>query len=78
VGALPFLVNGTQADTSAHVNYLARYNKVFGNEHIIALKDVIRYTKETKELGLLINPAKKNQVNLYTDTDWGFFSNFKQ
>jgi hypothetical protein len=70
VGALLFLANGTRPNISAHVRYLACYNKSFGNEHANAIKDIIRYIKGTKDFGLLLKPARKNHVNLYTDADW--------
>jgi hypothetical protein len=70
VGALLFLANGTRPDMSAHVNNLACYNKSFGDEHVNAIKDVIRYIKGTNDFRLLLKPATKNHVNLYTDADW--------
>jgi hypothetical protein len=80
VGSLLYITLGTRCDLAYCVIKLSRYASNPSQEHLGAIKRVLRYLKGTKELGIIY--SKENEashyIKGYCDADYaGDSSNFK-
>ena len=70
VGALAWLVLGTQPDIVFAASSLARFSHNPGRTHWEAAKCVLRYLKGTKNWCLMLG-GLASALAVYTDADWG-------
>jgi hypothetical protein len=52
IGALMYLANNTRPDIEFAVNLLARHSAAPTKRHWVGVKSILRYLKDTKDLGL--------------------------
>lgn len=69
VGSLIYLVTGTGPDIAVAVGEVSKYLETPGKLHWAAVKRILRYLKETLEMGLLLNPYS-TELTGYCDADW--------
>jgi hypothetical protein len=70
VGSLMYLAVSTRPESAHAVNMLSQFNTNFGEQHWRAAKRVLRYLKNTENLGLMFNKSGQELVG-YADADWG-------
>nr|XP_040567939.1 secreted RxLR effector protein 161-like [Lepeophtheirus salmonis] len=70
VGSLINLSTRTRPDLAFAVGELARYCDAPGSEHWVALKIILRYLKNTKNLGLCYRKSNKGELVGFSDSDW--------
>lgn len=69
VGALQYLTH-TRPDIAFIVNKLSQFIQVSTDQHLKAVKRVLRYLKGTSEVGLHIKPCEKLTITSFSDADW--------
>ena len=79
IGSLIYLMSCTRPDISFIVNKLAQNMENPSVAYLNAAKDVLRYLKGSKNVGLIFNKQKldcPSQLDLigYSDSDWGMSS----
>ena len=76
VGMLMYLAGNTRPDISFAVHQCARYTHSPKHSHEIALKRIGRYLVGTRDRGLILQPTKEIQIDMYVDADfaglWGY------
>jgi hypothetical protein len=70
IGKLMFLTN-TRPDITFAVNLLSRYSSAPQQAHLRGVKQILRYIKGTKNIGLLYKRNTGLSLTGYTDADWG-------
>jgi hypothetical protein len=70
VGSLMYLAVSTRPDIAHAVSMLSQFNANFGEQHWRAAKRVLRYLKNTENLGLMFKKSGQELVG-YADADWG-------
>lgn len=70
IGALTYLAITTRPDIMHTISKLAQFNTDPHNEHMSAVKNVLRYLKGTQDLGL-VYAASEMRVKGFADADWG-------
>jgi hypothetical protein len=70
VGSLMYLAVSTRPDIAHAVSMLSQFNMNFGEQHWRAAKRVLRYLKNTENLGLIFKKPGPELVD-YADADWG-------
>ena len=75
VGKLLFLALCTRPDISFAVNQVAKHCESFGNAHWTAVKRIIRYIKDTSELGLIYKRTERDdpskiRITAYSDASY--------
>ncbi|MBW0516421.1 hypothetical protein O181_056136 [Austropuccinia psidii MF-1] len=72
VGALSYVVTGTQPDLAYAVNLLARYSMRPGANHWHCLQHVLGYLNKTHHYCLSLTPDPgKLELTVYSDASWG-------
>lgn len=73
IGVLNYIARGTRPDIMYAVYYLARFQSCYNQEHITALKQILRYLKSTYNYGLVYKKQEKADYILkgYCDSDYG-------
>ncbi|WVZ83847.1 hypothetical protein U9M48_030944 [Paspalum notatum var. saurae] len=69
VGALQYLTL-TRPDLSYSVNKVCQFLHSPTSSHWTAVKRILRYVKNTLDLGLKINPTNSTMVSAFSDADW--------
>jgi hypothetical protein len=70
IGCLLFLTLATRPDICYSVIKLARFASNPSTDHMIALKNVFRYLKELKKLGLIYEKSSSRYISGYCDADY--------
>jgi hypothetical protein len=70
IGCLLFLMLATRPDISYCVIKLARFASNPSDTHTLALKNLLRYLKGTKKLGLIYTRNAKRYISGYCDADY--------
>jgi hypothetical protein len=70
VGSLMYLMVCTRPDISYAVSYLARYLNNHGKAHHAAANYLLRYLKNTSELGITYHHKETFDLIGYSDSDW--------
>ncbi|XP_040577633.1 uncharacterized protein [Lepeophtheirus salmonis] len=70
VGSLIYLSTRTRPDLAFAVGALAHYCDAPGSEHWVALKIILLYLKNTKNLGLCYRKSNKGELVGFSDSDW--------
>ena len=58
-------------DIALVVGIVARFSANPRENHLIAVKSLMRYLKRTDDFGLYYKRGDKFELNAYTDVDWG-------
>ena len=69
VGSVLYLANGTRPDISYAVTRLAQFASNPSEQHMLAIKRVLRYIKGTMEAKLLLATSNSNLIG-YFDSSW--------
>jgi hypothetical protein len=72
IGALMYLANNTRPDIEFVVNLLARHSAAPTKRHWVGVKSILRYLKDTKDLGLFY--SRNQDLILLGYTDVGYLS----
>nr|ABA96113.2 retrotransposon protein, putative, Ty1-copia subclass [Oryza sativa Japonica Group] len=70
IGALMYLANSTRPDIAFSVNLLARYSAAPTKRHWTGVKNVFRYLKGTRDLGLFFKKNHDSTLIRYTDAGY--------
>jgi hypothetical protein len=70
VGALLYLARGARPDIACVVSQLARFQTDPGQEHLIAIKRVLRYLKGTRDYCMYFSAKQELQLRGYSDSDY--------
>ncbi len=70
VGSLIYLATCTRSDIAYAVGTLARFSSKPNQTHWVAAKRVLRYLKDTSELGILFRGGEPGHCLGYSDADW--------
>ncbi|KAK6579717.1 hypothetical protein PZA11_007953 [Diplocarpon coronariae] len=70
IGSLLFLMLATRPDISYAVIKLVRFASNPSENHIIAVKNLLRYLKGTKSLGLTYKNSPNKYITGYCDVDY--------
>ena len=62
LGELQFLTNSSRPDIAYAVNKLSSYTANPSPQHVGALKQILRYLKGTKNLGIIYSSNPKNKI----------------
>ena len=71
IGKLMFLMLGTRPDIAYAVGALSQFNSNPTEEHMSAVKRVLRYIKGTANHGLYYQAGERAGLHGYSDADWG-------
>ncbi|WJZ84460.1 hypothetical protein VitviT2T_004063 [Vitis vinifera] len=67
IGALMYLANCTRLDIAFSINLLARYSSAPTRRHWNGIKHILRYLRETTDMGLFYSKESKQQLLGYAD-----------
>ena len=70
IGKLLYLALGTRWDIAYSVLKLARYTSNPSKDHIIAMKRIFRYLKETKTFKTIYKKDNNKYIKGFCDTDY--------
>ncbi|KAK3242630.1 hypothetical protein CYMTET_47694 [Cymbomonas tetramitiformis] len=81
LGQLQWVARCSRTDIMAAVSVLSRFCTTYGPEHFVALKQVVRYLKGTREYELVLRtasvpggggtgPSRPLPLSIYTDSDY--------
>lgn len=70
IGNLMYLVVLTRPDIAYAVSFLSQYNNCNTEQQQVYAKRVLRYLKDTKNLGLKYCKNKNINIEGYVDADW--------
>lgn len=70
IGSLIFIATTCRPDISYITNVLSRYMNNYGRIHWNAAKRVVRYLKETDDLGIIYNLSETTVITGYSDSDF--------
>ena len=69
IGKLQYVVH-SRPDIALVLSIVARFSANPKEDHLMAMKRIIRYLKGTKEYGLYCKKNKKFELRAYIDTNW--------
>ena len=72
IGALLYLQGGTRPDIAYAVNILSRRQSDFGEQDIRDVKRVLRYLRNTENLGIVFESKGNETLTCYPDASLGF------
>ena len=70
VGSLLYLAIATRPDISFAVGVASKFNSCPNESHLAAVKRIMRYLKETLDLGILYSASEELHCVGYSDADW--------
>ena len=70
VGMLLYLASNSWPDIAFAVQQCARFTHCTKSSHEKAVKRIVQYLQGTREKGLIIEPTKELQMDLYKDKDF--------
>ena len=70
IGKLQYVVH-SRPDIALAFGIVARFFANPRENHLMAVKRIMRYLKGTDDFGLYYKKNKKFKLNAYTDADWG-------
>lgn len=70
IGKLQYVVH-SRPDIALAIGIVARFFANSRENHLMAVKKIIRYLKGTNDLGLYYKRSDKFELNAYTNADWG-------
>ena len=69
IGKLQYVVH-SKPDIALVVGIVVRFSANPKENHLMAIKRIMRYLKGTKEYGLYYKKNEKFELRAYTDVDW--------
>ena len=70
IGKLQYVVHN-RPDIALSVGIVARFSTNPKENHLMAVKRIMRYLKGIEEFGLYYKKNEKFELRAYTDADWG-------
>jgi hypothetical protein len=70
IGKLNFLEKSTRADIAYSVHQCARFCENPKQSHAVAVKNIVRYLKATRDEGMILNPQQHKSFDCYVDSDF--------
>jgi hypothetical protein len=70
IGSLMYVMAATRPDIAYTIGDLSRYNHDPSNEHMVALKCVVRYLNGTKDWCLRFGGEEEGTLRCYVDSDY--------
>ena len=72
MGSLLYIANTFRPGISYSVSVLSQFSSIFSNDHIRAVKRILRYLNGTRDYGLIFTKDQKENSDLrgYTDADF--------
>jgi len=70
VGSLMYLMLGTRRDLCFSIGMLSRYLDKPREVHVVAVKRVLRYLRDTTQLGIRFDFGKPFSPQIYADSNW--------
>ena len=70
IGKLQYVVH-SRPDIALAVGIVARFSANPRENHLMAVKRIMRYLKGTDDFGLYYKKNEKFELNAYTNADWG-------
>ena len=70
IGNLQYVVH-IRLDIALAIGIVARFFANPRENHLMAVKRIMRYLKGTDDFGLYYKRSEKFELNAYTDADWG-------
>lgn len=72
IGFLMYIMLGTRPDLCYSIYFFSQYQNCFNSEHWKYLKNVLRYLKNTENLGILYKKSKQSNqiISAYVDADF--------
>ena len=70
IGSLIYAMLCTQFDIALAVGVASRYQSNLDEEHWMAMKNILKYLRRTKNLFLVFGGGSELQVERYTDLDF--------
>ena len=70
IGMLMYLAANSRPDIAHSVHQAARFTHAPRDLHATAVKQILRYLKDTRDKGLIITPNKDHRVDCYVDADF--------
>nr|GFA21482.1 ribonuclease H-like domain, reverse transcriptase, RNA-dependent DNA polymerase [Tanacetum cinerariifolium] len=70
IGCLRYLLH-TRSDLSYSIGLLSRYMQEPQEQHMKAIRQVLRYVKETKDHGITYKHYEGNKIHGYSDSSYG-------
>ena len=70
VGMLLYLVSNSRPDIAFAVHQCAQFTHCTKRSHKKAVKPIVQYLQGTMDKGLIIDPTKELQMDLYADADF--------
>ena len=70
IGSLMYAMLCTQPDIALAVSVTSRYQSNLNEEHWIAVKNILKYLRRTKDLFLIFGGDSELRVEGYTDSDF--------
>ena len=71
IGKLQYVVHSRPDIALAELGIVARFSANPKENHLMAVKRIMRYLKGTDGFGLYYKKNEKFELNAYTDVDWG-------
>ena len=69
IGKLQYVVH-RRHDIELAIGIVARFFSNLRENHLIAVKRIMRYLKGTNDFGLYYKRSEKFELNAYTNVDW--------
>lgn len=69
IESLMYLAVSTRPDIGHAVSIISQYNSNYGTSHWTAAKRVLRYLKDTENLGLIFRKSNQDLTS-FADVDW--------
>jgi hypothetical protein len=73
IGSIMYIMLGTRPDLAYTISALSKFSASAGNDHLIMAKRVLRYLKQTAEIGLKYEKDCSPRVDYlhgFSDSDW--------
>jgi hypothetical protein len=70
VGMLLYLSTNTRPDIAFAVSQAARFSANPKQSHATAIKTIVRYLKRTMDKGMILQPTRRLDLDLYVDADF--------
>ena len=70
IGSLMYLTTGTRPDLAYTISFLSQFSSCPTEQHLKAVKHVLRYVNGTKDIGLYYPYTATNAIDTYVDADF--------
>ena len=70
IGSLMYLTTGTRPDLAYTISFISQFSSCPTEQHLKAVKHVLRYVNGTKDIGLFYPYTTTNAIDTYVDADF--------